>query len=79
MPQPADRHNLLRPETVESLFYLYRVTGDRKYQDWGWEILQSFNKYTRVSVGPSITGAGSGMAGCHRPRTGCTLGCCCRS
>lgn len=49
-PQPADRHNLLRPETVESLFYLYRFTGDRKYQDWGWEILQSFNTYTRVSL-----------------------------
>ncbi|XP_041530919.1 endoplasmic reticulum mannosyl-oligosaccharide 1,2-alpha-mannosidase isoform X1 [Microtus oregoni] len=49
--KPADRHNLLRPETVESLFYLYRVTRDRKYQDWGWEILQSFNKYTRVPSG----------------------------
>ncbi|TFJ95782.1 transcriptional regulator [Platysternon megacephalum] len=45
--KPADRHNLLRPETVESLFYLHRFTGDKKYQDWGWEILQNFNKYTR--------------------------------
>lgn len=26
-----DRHNLLRPETVESLFVLYRITGDQKY------------------------------------------------
>lgn len=49
--KPADRHNLLRPETVESLFYLYRVTGDRKYQDWGWEILQSFSRFTRVPSG----------------------------
>uniref|UniRef100_A0A452I8I7 alpha-1,2-Mannosidase n=1 Tax=Gopherus agassizii TaxID=38772 RepID=A0A452I8I7_9SAUR len=49
--KPADRHNLLRPETVESLFYLYRFTGDKKYQDWGWEILQNFNKYTRVPSG----------------------------
>ncbi|XP_038150034.1 mannosidase, alpha, class 1B, member 1b [Cyprinodon tularosa] len=49
--KPADRHNLLRPETVESLFYLYRFTKDHKYQDWGWEILQSFNKYTKVSSG----------------------------
>ncbi|KAM3867737.1 mannosidase, alpha, class 1B, member 1b [Diretmus argenteus] len=47
----ADRHNLLRPETVESLFYLYRFTQDRKYRDWGWEILQNFNKYTKVSSG----------------------------
>uniref|UniRef100_A0A452EVA9 alpha-1,2-Mannosidase n=1 Tax=Capra hircus TaxID=9925 RepID=A0A452EVA9_CAPHI len=50
-PQAADRHNLLRPETVESLFYLHRLTGDRKYQDWGWEILRSFNTYTRVPSG----------------------------
>ncbi|XP_020837458.1 endoplasmic reticulum mannosyl-oligosaccharide 1,2-alpha-mannosidase isoform X2 [Phascolarctos cinereus] len=47
----SDRHNLLRPETIESLFYLYRFTGDKKYQDWGWEILQNFNKYTRVPAG----------------------------
>ncbi|XP_047426438.1 endoplasmic reticulum mannosyl-oligosaccharide 1,2-alpha-mannosidase isoform X2 [Mugil cephalus] len=49
--KPADRHNLLRPETVESLFYMYRFTKDSKYRDWGWEILQSFNKYTKVSGG----------------------------
>ncbi|CAL8328551.1 unnamed protein product [Arctogadus glacialis] len=49
--KPADRHNLLRPETVESLFYLYRFTKDPKYRDWGWEILQSFNKHTKVSTG----------------------------
>lgn len=27
----ADRHNLLRPETVESLFLLYRITEDSRY------------------------------------------------
>ncbi|KAM6965363.1 mannosidase, alpha, class 1B, member 1b [Aplochiton taeniatus] len=47
----ADRHNLLRPETVESLFYLHRFTNDTTYRDWGWEILQNFNKYTKVSTG----------------------------
>lgn len=26
-----DRHNLLRPETVESLFVLFRITEDPKY------------------------------------------------
>lgn len=49
--KPADRHNLLRPETVESLFYLYQFTKDKKYQTWGWEIFQNFNKYTRVDTG----------------------------
>lgn len=43
-----DRHNLQRPETVESLFYLYRITGDVKYREWGLEIFQNFVKYTKV-------------------------------
>jgi hypothetical protein len=52
--QTPDRHNLLRPETVESLFYLYRFTKDPKYQDWGWDILQSFNKHTKVTRAPLL-------------------------
>ena len=49
--QPADAHNLLRPETVESLFYLYRITKDNKYRDWGWTIFQNFEKYTKLKEG----------------------------
>ena len=30
-----DAHNLLRPETVESLFLLYRVTGRDEWRDAG--------------------------------------------
>lgn len=47
----ADRHNLLRPETVESLFILYRITEDPKYQEWGWQIFEAFEKYTKVDSG----------------------------
>ncbi|KAJ4703854.1 alpha-1,2-Mannosidase [Melia azedarach] len=47
----ADRHNLLRPETVESLFTLYRITEDPKYQEWGWQIFEAFEKYTKVDSG----------------------------
>ena len=35
-----DAHNLLRPETVESLFVLWRVTGDAQYREWGWHIFR---------------------------------------
>ena len=45
------RHNLLRPETVESLFYLWRFTHNEKYRDWGWEIFEAFRKYCRVPGG----------------------------
>lgn len=48
MIKPADRHNLQRPETVESLYYLYQITKDEKYRKWGYEIFQNFQKYTRV-------------------------------
>ncbi|KAJ1725939.1 hypothetical protein LPJ61_005532, partial [Coemansia biformis] len=46
-----DSRYILRPETIESLFVLYRVTGDTKYQEWGWEIFQSIEKYTKADVG----------------------------
>ncbi|KAI0228052.1 Endoplasmic reticulum mannosyl-oligosaccharide 1,2-alpha-mannosidase [Lamellibrachia satsuma] len=49
----ADTHNLLRPETVESLVYLYRLTGNKTYREWGWKIFQSFEKYTRLPEGYS--------------------------
>ena len=35
-----DSHYLLRPETIESLFILYRITGDTKYKDYGWKIFE---------------------------------------
>jgi mannosyl-oligosaccharide alpha-1,2-mannosidase len=43
---PRAKHYLLRPETVESLFVLYRLTGDQKYRDWGWEIFLAIEKYS---------------------------------
>ena len=44
-------YNLLRPETVESLFMLWRATGDRRYREWGWELFQSFERHCRVPGG----------------------------
>ena len=46
-----DAHNLLRPETVESLHILYHLTGDSTYQDWGWNIFQAFEKHAKVAGG----------------------------
>jgi len=52
----ADAHNLLRPETVESLWYMYHLTGNKTYQDWGWNIFQAFEKFARVKDGYSSLG-----------------------
>ncbi|CEP20095.1 hypothetical protein [Parasitella parasitica] len=46
-----DKHNLLRPETLESLFIMYRATGQEKYREWAWNIFESFEKYTRLPDG----------------------------
>ncbi|KAK7739987.1 mannosyl-oligosaccharide alpha-1,2-mannosidase [Cytospora paraplurivora] len=50
-----DTHNLQRPETVESLFYMWRITGEQKYRDWGWEMFKSFMNYTAVEDGGGFT------------------------
>lgn len=42
---------LLRPETLESLFVLYRTTGDSKWRDRGWQIWDSIARNTRTSSG----------------------------
>ncbi|CAG8614069.1 9487_t:CDS:10 [Dentiscutata erythropus] len=39
----------LRPETIESLFILYRVTGDKTYQEKGWKIWQAIEKWCKTS------------------------------
>ncbi|ODQ63349.1 family 47 glycosyl hydrolase, partial [Nadsonia fulvescens var. elongata DSM 6958] len=46
--KPADAHNLQRPETVESLFVLWRITGKDIYREWGWEIFTRFREWTEV-------------------------------
>lgn len=42
---------LLRPETMESLYYAYRATGEPKYQDLAWEGFQHMLKLCRVGSG----------------------------
>ena len=39
------------PETIESLFIAYRLTGDAKYREYGWNIFQAIQKYCRVETG----------------------------
>jgi len=49
---PSNSHHyLLRPETVESLFVLWRLTHNQIYRDWGWEIFQAINRSCKVAYG----------------------------
>ncbi len=40
-----------RPETVESLFIAYRLTGDNRYRDYGWSIFEAIEKYCKIESG----------------------------
>ncbi|GIZ38550.1 hypothetical protein CKM354_000196600 [Cercospora kikuchii] len=42
---------VLRPEVIESFYYAYRVTGDRKYQDYAWNAFVAINETCRVGSG----------------------------
>lgn len=46
-----DAHNLLRPETVESLWMLWRVTGEREWRDAGWEMWRAWERHAKVDSG----------------------------
>ena len=52
---------ILRPETVESYFYMWRATHDPKYREWGWEAVQVGGTERRckwVGLGGSASGWG---------------------
>ena len=43
-----ERYYILRPETVESYFIMWRLTHDQKYRDWGWEMVQVSQEHALV-------------------------------
>mmetsp|Transcript_19733 Transcript_19733/g.50506 ORF Transcript_19733/g.50506 Transcript_19733/m.50506 type:complete len:608 (-) Transcript_19733:61-1884(-) len=49
----AEAKYVLRPETVESLYWLYIKTGDNWAREVGWEIFESFQRFTAAPYGLS--------------------------
>lgn len=43
-----DGRYILRPEAIESVFYMYRITGESRYQDIAWDMFQAIDKNTRT-------------------------------
>lgn len=39
-----------RPESIESIFYAWRITGDMRWRDYAWEIFQAVNTTARTSA-----------------------------
>jgi hypothetical protein len=47
----TDRKYILRPEAIESVFILYRITGDPSWMEKAWEMFSAVEKHTRTKVG----------------------------
>uniref|UniRef100_A0A8K9V1N7 alpha-1,2-Mannosidase n=1 Tax=Oncorhynchus mykiss TaxID=8022 RepID=A0A8K9V1N7_ONCMY len=47
----SDRYYILRPEVIESYMYMWRLTHDPKYREWGWEAVEALEKHCRVEAG----------------------------
>ncbi len=45
------REYKLRPEAIESVFVLYRLTGDEKWREKGWKMFTAIETATRTSSG----------------------------
>lgn len=42
---------LLRPETIESVFYMWRLTHDQKWRDMAWDMMRSIQRYCATPNG----------------------------
>ncbi|KAK1919906.1 hypothetical protein P3342_002200 [Pyrenophora teres f. teres] len=46
-----DSKKLVRPEVIQSVFYMWRVTGEREWLDVAWEMWESVDKSVRKGLG----------------------------
>ncbi|KAK7516838.1 class I alpha-mannosidase-like protein [Phyllosticta citriasiana] len=47
----TDARYMLRPEAIESVFIMYRISGDQTLQDKGWNMFKSVVNYTTTDIG----------------------------
>jgi mannosyl-oligosaccharide alpha-1,2-mannosidase len=48
--QISDSSYQLRPEAIESVFIMYRLTGNPIWQEKGWNMFQAIMKHTRTPI-----------------------------
>ena len=49
--RPGERYYMLRPEVIESYFYMWRLTKDQRYRDWAWEAAMGIQNNCRTEHG----------------------------
>jgi len=45
-----DRRYILRPEAIESVFIMWRITGKKEYQDAAWRMFQAVERVSRTEI-----------------------------
>ncbi len=45
-----EKYYILRPETIETWFYMWRLTKEPKYREWGWDVVQVCVCATSLSI-----------------------------
>ncbi|CEL09229.1 Putative Mannosyl-oligosaccharide 1,2-alpha-mannosidase IB [Aspergillus calidoustus] len=62
-----DKRYILRPEAIESVFYMWRITGEERYRDAAWEMFEAIDRATstewanaalRDVMEPNVNGGG---------------------
>ncbi|KAK4154304.1 glycosyl hydrolase family 47-domain-containing protein [Chaetomidium leptoderma] len=48
-----DKRYILRPEAIESVWYMYRITGDPSWQEKGWRMFEAVVRTTQTDAGHS--------------------------
>ncbi|KAM0210190.1 hypothetical protein ACHAQI_005984 [Fusarium lateritium] len=49
----SDGRYILRPEAIESIFVMYRVTGDVQWMEKAWTMFETIEKVTRTEIAAS--------------------------
>lgn len=52
----SNRKQIGRPETIESVFYMWRLTGDREWQDKGWTMFVNWVEHSITESGFATVG-----------------------
>ncbi|KAG9956653.1 seven-hairpin glycosidase, partial [Aureobasidium melanogenum] len=50
----VDSRYYLRPEAIESVFYMYRITGDKAWQDKAWQMFQAIESHAKTEIAYAV-------------------------
>jgi mannosyl-oligosaccharide alpha-1,2-mannosidase len=63
-----DRRYILRPEAIESVFMMWRITGKSEYQEAAWRMFQAVERVSRTAVAAAAIADITVSSGAHKER-----------